>query len=222
MQLVKSKQGDATVLTLTGRLDVEAATEFEETCRKQVQAGARTVLLNLTSLDYVSSAGLRAMLSVGKTLQTQEGKLVLVAAPGPVRQILEVAGLHKMFALCSTMAEAGRHTTGHFMVQMSKEWDTDIMTVYGRVDAEHAPEVEEAGRRVLQSGYLKLIINLSAVQYLSSAGLCALLNLGKLAKERKGRLFLCNPAPAVKEILKISGFDKLFPIRDSVADALTE
>jgi len=67
-----------------------------------------------------------------------------------------------------------------------------------------------------------LLINMSAVQYLSSAGLCALLNLGKVATAKKGRLFLCSPSASVKQILKLSGFDKIFVIRDSVADALVE
>jgi len=98
----------------------------------------------------------------------------------------------------------------------------DIITVYGRVDAERAPEVEAAGRKILDTPFKKLLINLSAVQYLSSAGLCALLNLGKLADAKKSRLFLCSPAPSVRQILKLSGFDKILAIRDSVQDALVE
>ena len=63
---------------------------------------------------------------------------------------------------------------------------------------------------------------MSDVEYLSSAGLCALLNLGKLADAKNGRLFLCSPSPAVRQILKMSGFDKIFKIRNSVQDAVVE
>ena len=79
-----------------------------------------------------------------------------------------------------------------------------------------------AARRILTTAYQKLLINLSAVDYLSSAGLCALLNLGKLADAKQGRLFLCSPAPSVRQILKMSGFDKIFKIRNSVQEALVE
>ena len=72
------------------------------------------------------------------------------------------------------------------------------------------------------TAFQKLLINLSAVDYLSSAGLCALLNLGKLADAKKGRLFLCGPSASVRQILKMSGFDKIFKIRDSVQAALVE
>jgi anti-anti-sigma factor len=63
---------------------------------------------------------------------------------------------------------------------------------------------------------------LSAVQYLSSAGLCALLNLAKLAQSRHCRLILCGPTPAVRQILTVSGFAKLFPIREELSEALVD
>jgi anti-anti-sigma factor len=63
---------------------------------------------------------------------------------------------------------------------------------------------------------------LGGVDYLSSAGLCALLNLAKLAEAKHGRLFICSPAAPVQQILKMSGFDKILAIRKSVQDALVE
>jgi anti-anti-sigma factor len=110
----------------------------------------------------------------------------------------------------------------NFKLHMHKEWEVDVMTVFGRVDAERAPEVESAGRNVLATPYQKLLINMSAVDYLSSAGLCTLLRLAKLAETNHGRLFICSPAPSALQILKLSGFDKILTIRDSVQDALVE
>jgi len=222
MKVLPSQMGDAQVLSVSGRLDSEAAAEFEDQCLKAVNSGVRTLILNLTTLDYLSSAGLRTLLSTGKTLQAREGKLVLCAQKGPILQIIEAAGFHKLFPVCASLDEAGKHTSGNFRVHVHKEWEVDVLTVYGRVDAERAPELEAAGRRILESPFQKLLINLSAVQYLSSAGLCALLNLGKLAEAKKGRLFLCSPAAPVRQILKLSGFDKILTIRDSVQDALVE
>lgn len=109
-----------------------------------------------------------------------------------------------------------------FKLNVHKEWAVDVITVFGRVDAERAPELEAAGRNVLDTPYQKLLINMSAVEYLSSAGLCALLNLAKLADNKRGRLFLCSPSASVRQILKLSGFDKILKISDSVQDALVE
>jgi anti-anti-sigma factor len=222
MQILSTSLGDTKVLKLSGRLDSESSVAFEERCRELIKEGALSLLVDLGGLEYLSSAGLRSLLVIGKELKGLDGKLILVTGSGLPRQILQSAGYDKLFPICQSIDEAGKFTTGNFRLVLSKEWDVDIMSLFGRFDAEHAPEVESAGKRILETGYLKLIISLSGVQYLSSAGLCALLNLAKLAKERHCRLFLCNPVPAVQQILHVSGFDKIIPIRATVAETLVE
>lgn len=222
MKIAVSQMGSARVYALAGRLDSEAAPEFEMRCLRDLHGEIRILILDMSGLEYLSSAGLRTFLSVGKALQAKDGKLVLCVPPGQTRQIIEASGFHKLFPLCTNLDEAGKHTTGNFKLLMHKEWEVDVMTVYGRVDAERAPEVEAAGRKILETPFQKLLINMSAVQYLSSAGLCALLTLAKLAQAKNGRLFLCSPAPPVLQILKLSGFDKILAIRESVQDALVE
>jgi len=222
MKVLPSQLGDAQVFALTGRLDSEAAPEFERQCLQGIRGETKMLIMDLSALEYLSSAGLRTMLSAGKALQAKEGKLILCVPKGPTRQIVEAVGFHKIFTVVSSMEETGKHVSGNFKIHMHKEWDVDVMTVFGRVDAERAPEIEAAGKTILETPYQKLLINMSAVQYLSSAGLCALLNLGKVATAKQGRLFLCSPSAQVKQILKLSGFDKVLTIRDSVQDALVE
>lgn len=222
MKVLPSQMGDAQVFSLTGRLDSEAAPEFERQCLKEIRSETKTLILDLGTLDYLSSAGLRTILSTGKALQGKDGKLVLCVPKGQLRQIVEAVGFHKLFIVCNNLEEAGKHVADTFKLHVHKEWDVDVITVFGRIDAERAPELEAAGRKILETPYQKLLINMSAVQYLSSAGLCALLNLGKLATAKHGRLFLCSPSGPVKQILKLSGFDKILAIRNSVQDALVE
>ena len=222
MNVTTSLTGDTQTFTLTGRFDSEAAPDFERQCFEDIRSETRALILDLTGLEYLSSAGLRIILSTGKSIQAKGGKLVLCVQQGLIRQIIEASGFHKLFTICNSVAEAGKHSTGTFKIHMHKEWDVDVMTVFGRVDAERAPELEAAGRQILMTAYQKLLVNMSAVEYLSSAGLCALLNLGKLADSKHGRLFLCSPSPSVRQILKMSGFDKIFKIRDSVQAALVE
>lgn len=220
VHMAQTDLADGHLLTLTGRLDAVAATELEQQCERSIGSQTRTLIVNVGTLDYVSSAGLRTLLSTGKNLQRQNGKLVLVAGAGPVRQVIELAGFDKLFPLYATVDEAMKQATGRSQVLHTKECGADMLTVSGRVDAERAPDLEKAGRRILDKDCLKLIINLSAVQYLSSAGLCALLNLAKLAKARQSRLILCGPAPAVLQVLKSSGFDKILPISEGLSEAL--
>ena len=222
MNVMTSMTGDTQTFTLSGRLDSDAAPDFERQCFEEIRSETKALILDLTGLEYLSSAGLRTILGAGKNVQAKGGKLVLCVQKGLILQIIEASGFHKMFTIVNSIQEAGKHSSGAFRIHTHKEWDVDIMTIYGRVDAERSPEVEAAGRRVLETAFQKLLINLSAVDYLSSAGLCALLNLGKLADAKHGRLFLCGPSAPVRQILKMSGFDKIFKIRNSVQDALVE
>lgn len=220
MHTVQTDLNTGQVLSLTGRLDAEAAPELEQRCRHLIESQSRTLIINLGNLDYLSSAGLRTLLSAGKSLQSKNGRLILVAAAGAMRQVIEHAGFDKIFPLCATVDEAARQTIRKFQVVHTNNSGAEILTVSGRVDAERAPELEEAGRRILGKDYLKLIIDLRTVEYLSSAGLCSLLNLVKLAKTRNSRMILCGPSPPVRQILKLSGFDKIFPIADELSEAL--
>lgn len=223
MRIVQTQLGDAEVLTLTGRLDAEAAPELELHCDAFAAADTPTTLvINVGTLDYLSSAGLRTLLAAGRKLQEGGGKLVLVAASGPVRQLVELAGIHKVFPLCATVEEAAHPPPPGFRIEHTSQWGGEVLEVTGRVDAESAPELEKAGRGILVKDHMKLVIHLGGVEYLSSAGLCALLNLAKHAKSIQGRLLLSGPSPSVRRILNVSGFDKLFPIRDELSEALTD
>ena len=222
MHTVQTDVGDAQLLTLSGRLDAEVAPELEQRCAQLLEGQCRNLIVNVGTLEYLSSAGLRVLLVTGKDLQRQNGKLILVAPAGAVRQIVELAGFDKIFPLHATVDEAVKQTTGRSQVLHTKEWGAEVLKISGRVDAERAPDLEQAGRRILEKDYLKVIIDLSAVQYMSSAGLCALLNLAKLAKTRQSRLILCGPIPAVRQVLKLSGFDKILPIIDELSEALAD
>ena len=89
-----------------------------------------------------------------------------------------------------------------------------VLTLTGRLDAEAAPELEQRCRVLIESETRTWIINPGTLDYLSSAGLEVLL------KARHGRMILCGPIPAVQQVLKLSGFDKLFPIVSELSEAL--
>lgn len=107
-------------------------------------------------------------------------------------------------------------------ITVSDVGDAKGVAVSGRLDTEAASEFEARCGRLIQSGARTIILNLSVLEYLSSAGLSALLNLAKFAQTRQCRLFLCSPSQPVKQILQLSGLDKVLPLRDTVDQALVE
>ena len=67
---------------------------------------------------------------------------------------------------------------------------------------------------------MKLVLNFSAVDFLSSAALGKLITLDKKVKAKKGALRLCNIRPEIYEVFAITRLDRLFQIKDDEADAL--
>ncbi len=83
----------------------------------------------------------------------------------------------------------------------------------GRLDGASSAAHEQALRALLVGDVDSIDIDLSALDYVSSAGLRVLLVAAKAAKAKGGKVTLLSPKPATLEVLKISGFDKIIAIR---------
>ncbi|MCC7494752.1 MAG: STAS domain-containing protein [Fimbriimonadaceae bacterium] len=96
-----------------------------------------------------------------------------------------------------------------------------VVAVRGRVDAYTAPDVEEKLQEQVAAGK-HLVVDLSATDYVSSAGLRVLITLAKRALGGQFAMRLCGMQDAVREVFDIAGFTKLFEIRESAAAAVAE
>ena len=88
--------------------------------------------------------------------------------------------------------------------------DVTIMNVKGRVDSETAPELDSALKNLLSSDKNKIVLNLEAVEYLSSAGLRALVRALKGAQESGGDLHLSAVSEPIDVILRTVGMLQMF------------
>lgn len=66
-----------------------------------------------------------------------------------------------------------------------------------------------------------LVIDASALEYVSSAGLRAFLVGARGAKAASIRIAICALTPTVREVFQVSGFDRLIPVVDSLSEALS-
>lgn len=84
--------------------------------------------------------------------------------------------------------------------------------------------IQELGQELFQlveSGNCrKIVLNFSAVDFLSSAALGKLITLDKKVKAKAGKLKLCNIRPEIYEVFAITRLNRLFDIKDEEADAL--
>jgi anti-anti-sigma factor len=101
------------------------------------------------------------------------------------------------------------------VIDISKSDGTVVMSLKGRMDAVSSPDFDRAVEEQMANGERHFMINLSDLEYISSAGLQSLLAAAKRLEQTEGEISLSNLKGAVREVFEISGFDTLFPILDS-------
>lgn len=107
MEITTKMVGTAHVVLLGGRLDTTAAATFDAGIRELIGAGATRVILDATALSYVSSAGLRSLLTLQKQLKGAAGAGLALAGVQPfVLDILNIAGFTKILTLTPTVEAA--------------------------------------------------------------------------------------------------------------------
>lgn len=96
----------------------------------------------------------------------------------------------------------------------------DLVNVSGRVDSSNAPELDEALKNLTNDGRTNLVLDLSSVDYMSSAGLRALVSALRDCKKRSGDVRIATPSERVAEVLKLAGLDSVFQVYDNTTEAV--
>lgn len=90
MTIESKKDAGKLTLTITGRLDTSTAPKLEEELKTSYD-GITELVFNLAKLEYISSAGLRVLLSAQKTMNKQ-GTMKVINAPEEIMEIFEITG----------------------------------------------------------------------------------------------------------------------------------
>jgi anti-sigma B factor antagonist len=105
-------------------------------------------------------------------------------------------------------------------IYTSKEKESLVMEVQGRLDAVTSGKLEEEGQSWIDRGEKALVMDLGGVDYISSAGLRAILILARKLNGSGGQIRFCCLKGMVQEVFSISGFNSLFPVFPSLTEAL--
>jgi anti-sigma B factor antagonist len=105
-------------------------------------------------------------------------------------------------------------------IDSSQQGSITVIAINGSMDALTAPTLSEALRQQIEAGHAQLVIDLTALEYSSSAGLRALLGGVKDARQHAGDLRLAGLRPNVRKVLELSGFTTIMKIFPSVPEAV--
>ncbi|MCC6440295.1 MAG: STAS domain-containing protein, partial [Rhodanobacteraceae bacterium] len=98
MEIKDELVGEIRVLALEGRLDTDTSADLELAVQDFLQEGSSDFVIDLQGVGYVSSAGLRVLLALAKSLEGK-GRLRLCALNQTVRQVFDVAGFTQLFSI---------------------------------------------------------------------------------------------------------------------------
>lgn len=109
LELKVERYADVLVISTGGRIDYQNAEAFKSALMPYIEncrAGGDQVVLDLSGLEYVSSAGLRVLMIAAKESKARNGKLLAVALQPVVREIFEISRFNLVFEIFDSVADA--------------------------------------------------------------------------------------------------------------------
>lgn len=100
------RQGLATVIQVSGRIDAATAPSFEHACLELVRGGEKLMVIDFGGVQFLSSAGLRSLLLIGKELREKGGLLRLANVPSIIGQVLEISNFYSLFPRFDSVEKA--------------------------------------------------------------------------------------------------------------------
>ncbi|MEC7840308.1 MAG: STAS domain-containing protein [Chlamydiota bacterium] len=99
VDIQEEQKDEVTVLRLKGRLDAISSPDAEKRVFEYINDGQHHILLDFQGVDYLSSAGMRMLLSTTKKLKTISGKLVICSVNVNVMDVLKMSGFDHVLDL---------------------------------------------------------------------------------------------------------------------------
>ena len=97
-----------------------------------------------------------------------------------------------------------------------------IVKLEGRLDISNSSQFEQDCMKWIEQGQRKFILDLAALEYISSAGLRSILAATKKLKAQNGSLALCSLSGLVEEVVTVSGFDNILQVFADLDQAMKE
>lgn len=106
MHINISEMRRVTLVEVSGRVDSTNANKLGDALNEQIDAGRVQMVLDLSGVEYMSSAGLREIVAAAKKVRNTNGDLRLASLSPRVKEVLDLAGLDMIFKIFPTQVEA--------------------------------------------------------------------------------------------------------------------
>jgi anti-anti-sigma factor len=105
IELTTETKPKAATIRIVGSVDAVSSPKLEAACDEEIAKGQTILILDFTQVRYISSAGLRSVIVVGKKLNALGGRLIISGLHGMVKEVFHLSGFDSLFKIFDT-AEA--------------------------------------------------------------------------------------------------------------------
>lgn len=106
MRVTSEENNGIIVISLDGRIDATTTTLFEDACKKAFETGVPAVIVNMEKVEYISSAGLRGVLTMLKLGNGASVNLVFCSLGEMVSEVFRISGFNSVLTIYPTIKEA--------------------------------------------------------------------------------------------------------------------
>lgn len=106
MKLLIEDAQNKTVAKIGGSMDTASAPRFQEEMEGRIKDGGKEFVVEVSELEYITSAGLRAILAVAKKVKADGGDICFCGLGGMVKEVFEMSFFTQMFTIHETLDQA--------------------------------------------------------------------------------------------------------------------
>ena len=106
MEINQIKIDDVPIVSVSGRIDGTTSKDLETILNELIDQDMSKIVLDLEGVVYISSVGLRVLLSALKKVRPNKGDVKLVSLQPFVREVFEITGFTKLFTIYPSQGEA--------------------------------------------------------------------------------------------------------------------
>ena len=99
-------ENQITTVAVTGSVDALTAAELTETINKEIEDGHANLVVDLSGLAFMSSAGLRSLLGAVKETRSHGGDLRIVSTNPGIDKVLKMSGFHNIAKVFTSQPDA--------------------------------------------------------------------------------------------------------------------
>ena len=106
MAVTIERQDNTIIAQVSGRVDGTNAAEFQDDLIPVTEGSNQSVILDIGELSYISSAGLRVILLIARTLRSKDATFIVCSPTDSIREIFEISGFSQIIPIHNSQAEA--------------------------------------------------------------------------------------------------------------------